>query len=332
MKIILILFFTSLTLSGCFENQSNISSIDNNLANSAEDDINQCYYEIIHRDDGTIITQFISLPVASDSTLEFGLAISSNGIDYFIASTLRFFHTAKSITGDLSIRLQNNNLMTFSLINESLSYIGNSQVAHGIFSLNNQQVQKLILSDIYTISIRLGDNIIHTLDCKNNKGILRNQLKCLLEQKNSDKHRTYSSQKYQYEINLPDGFEKTVSNNEHIDLKLISNDGSSIIINISERLPEEYNITAHNFSKDYFINLFKQYPIDISLTKAEKVYIRDIEAFLINYINGSNETKALEIYLYRQDYAYVLTATTSVDNFSSLENTFLSTLNSIKFK
>ena len=86
--------------------------------------IDYCDCQNIHRDDGTQITQCISLPVASDSTLEFWLTTASNGQNYFITATIRFFRGVKEINGNLSIRLKDNNLISFELVNKGLTYIG----------------------------------------------------------------------------------------------------------------------------------------------------------------------------------------------------------------
>jgi hypothetical protein len=38
---------------------------------------------------------------------------------------------------------------------------------------------------------------------------------------------------------------------------VVSNDGSSILVNVSNRLPEKIGIDAHRYSKEYFQNNFQ---------------------------------------------------------------------------
>jgi hypothetical protein len=305
-------------------NQSKPSNEVISLNNS----VDYCDCQNIHRDDGTEITQCISLPVASDSELEFGLAIASNGQNNFITTTIRFFGNVKEVNGNLSIRLKDNNLISFELVNKGLAYIGNNQVSQAIFALDENKIKKLKTSDLQTVSLQL-DRLIYTLECSENTAILSEQLSCLTKNKNVKK---FHSQKYNYNIIVPEGFNETQATGKRIDLKLVSQDATSILVNVSERLPEEYNISAHDYTKEFLENSYRQYTPDIRVTKAEKTYIDNNKAFLIHYINPSKSLKALEIYFYKGDKAYVLTATTKISQFADYENIFMETYKSLKFK
>ena len=110
------LFFITifLILSGCTQNQSNNNNNSFGKNKTVEKSVtNYCDCQIIHRDDGTDVTQCISLPVAKDNSLELGLSIASNGLDRFISVTIRYFGVASKITDDLSIRLKDNSMITF---------------------------------------------------------------------------------------------------------------------------------------------------------------------------------------------------------------------------
>ena len=139
----------------------------------------QCNCETIKRDDGTKIVQCNSLPVVSDSNTQIALAIASNGEADFVTLTVRFSNKAQNITGDLTLRLNDNNLLTLSLINNGLAYIGNSEVAQGIFMLNSSHKNKISNSPIKTISLKLNDGLIRTYKGKMNTGVLIQQVKCL---------------------------------------------------------------------------------------------------------------------------------------------------------
>jgi hypothetical protein len=330
MRTILFSLTIFLLLTGCIQNQPTSKNKSSTKNQSEEMTVaNYCDCQIIHRDDGTDVTQCISLPVASDNSLEIGLAIASNGVDRFVTVTIRFFDATMQIRDDLSIRLKDNSLLTFQLVNNGLSYIGNNQVAQGVFNLDYQKTQKLKSSDLMTISIKLEDNLVHTLECSDNISILKEQLLCTTTQ--SRDVQIYRSNKYNYEITVPNTFKRAEATGKHIDLKLIKSDGTSIIVNISDRVPEEYGISAHDYTKEFLENSFIQYSPDIQITKTEKTFIDNNKAFLIHYINPSNSTKALEIYFFKGDYAYVLTATSKSDKFDENEITFLEIFYSLKF-
>jgi hypothetical protein len=139
----------------------------------------QCNCETIKRDDGTNVVQCNPLPVASDNNTQIGFAIASNGEVNFVTVTIRFSGKAQNITGDLTLRLDDNNLLTLSLINNGLAYIGNNEVAQGVFLLNSNHKNKVSNSSIKTISLKLSDNLIRTYKGKMNTGVLIQQVKCL---------------------------------------------------------------------------------------------------------------------------------------------------------
>ncbi|MFC2118086.1 hypothetical protein ACFLSY_05555 [Bacteroidota bacterium] len=151
---------------------------DIKVYNTLSSSIN-CDCETIHRDDGTVIKQCNTLPVSNDNTSQIALAVSSNGVDNFVCLTVRFASTAQNIKSGLSFRLIDNNLLTIPLIKKELGRIGNSEVAMGIFNIDDDQMRKLKYSQLMTLSFRLDDGLTRTYDCKLNKDVLTRQLNCI---------------------------------------------------------------------------------------------------------------------------------------------------------
>lgn len=139
----------------------------------------QCNCETIKRDDGTNVVQCNPLPIASDNTTQIGLAIASNGESNFVTIAVKFKNKAQNISSDLTIRLNDNNLIKLSLVNNGLSYIGNSQVAQGIFILNDNKKIKISKSKIKTISLKFNDGFLRTYKGEMNTGVLMSQANCL---------------------------------------------------------------------------------------------------------------------------------------------------------
>lgn len=139
----------------------------------------QCNCEKINRDDGTIINQCSALPVAYDNSTQVGINAASNGENIFITLTIRFQTTAKNIVGNLSLRLVDNNLLNFSYVNSGLSFIGNSEVAQGIFLIKETDIAKLKTSRIMTISFKLNDGLLRTYQVNTNADVLKSQVSCL---------------------------------------------------------------------------------------------------------------------------------------------------------
>ena len=139
----------------------------------------QCNCQKINRDDGTIVTQCNPLPVAYDNSTQVGLAAASNGQDNFITVTVRFKSAAQDILGDLSIRLSDNNLITLELVNSGLSFIGNSQVAQGVYMADESHIAKLKKSGIKTISFKFKDGLLRSYQATSNADVLKEQVLCL---------------------------------------------------------------------------------------------------------------------------------------------------------
>lgn len=141
----------------------------------------QCDCENITRDDGSQVVTCNSLPVSSDKTTQIGLSAASNGSENYITLTIRFKGSAKNLSksGKLSIRLDDNNMIDVSLVNQQLSHVGNSQVAQGVFNLSPSQAIKLTNSNIKTVSFKLTDALLRTYQGLQNKNVLVRQLACL---------------------------------------------------------------------------------------------------------------------------------------------------------
>lgn len=144
----------------------------------------------------------------------------------------------------------------------------------------------------------------------------------------------YESSKYGYTINIPNGYEQKNAKGIHIDFKVVSQDGSSILVNVSERLLEEKGIDAHSYSKGYFENIFRQNDPNTVISKTEKIIVDGKKAFLIYYsypTNRGNHLNVVEAYLFVGNNAYVITATADDNTFGIRKNLFIQTIKSIKF-
>ncbi|WP_321289373.1 hypothetical protein [uncultured Sunxiuqinia sp.] len=142
----------------------------------------------------------------------------------------------------------------------------------------------------------------------------------------------YISPKYKYEILIPDGYVPEKANGSHIDFKVVSRDPLSIVtIDVSERTKEELNISAHDYTLDFIKNMYIQTNPQEKITSTEKIYIDNIEAFLVKSINESRSTNVIEIYFYKDNYGYLMTGTCKTIDYPECENKFLNTFYSLNF-
>jgi hypothetical protein len=140
--------------------------------------IAQCNCEKIKRDDGTTVIQCPPLQVSADNTSQIGLSLASNGETKFLGLTIRFKGTSINVIGDITIRLEDNNMISLKLVDSALSYIGNSQVTNAIFALTEAKETILKNSNIKTLSFTLKDNLLYTYEVTTNSNVIKNQLAC----------------------------------------------------------------------------------------------------------------------------------------------------------
>jgi len=143
----------------------------------------------------------------------------------------------------------------------------------------------------------------------------------------------YKSFIYRYNITVPKKFRKVQASEKGIDMAFITDDGTSIVINVSPRLPEEYGITAHSYSKEFMEKNFKENNLKTTILETEKIYFAGNKAFkMISYNPLDLNLKAYEIYFYKDNYAYVLTATTILSLYNDYERIFIKIFDSFWFE
>lgn len=145
----------------------------------------------------------------------------------------------------------------------------------------------------------------------------------------------FQSSKDNYSINIPNGFKEKPAQGIHIDFKVVDQFGSSITVLVNQRLPEEKEINAHDYSREYFQTIFNQTSPNTIISHTGKIIIDKIKTFLIYYSYPTNHgvyLKVIEAYLFVGNNAYVITATTDEKHYGGYKNTFLQTIKSIKFQ
>jgi len=147
----------------------------------------------------------------------------------------------------------------------------------------------------------------------------------------SSNYYDFKSLKYSYTVQIPVGFEIQKADSKNIDLKAVHNLGHSVLVNVTNRLPEEYSITAHDYTAEFLENTLKQVNPYYKIFKSEKIIIDGQKAFLVYHTNRDVNLTRIECYIYNKDYAYLLSGTAKSNEFSRFENDFLYFIKSIKF-
>ena len=143
-------------------------------------------------------------------------------------------------------------------------------------------------------------------------------------------NKEYKSSKYDYKIKVPETFRRIKSKGPHIEMNFLDAFGSSISVNISPRQPDEYNITAHDYTSKTLEAIFKFGTPNVKITFSKKLFIGAEKAFLIELENANPNLKSMECFFYHKDLAFVLTGTCEIKRFSDYRNLFESCFNSLK--
>lgn len=151
-------------------------------------------------------------------------------------------------------------------------------------------------------------------------------------QKLVDWNETNISSKYGYSIKTPKSFTKYDPIQKNTDLAFDDNYSSTITINVTDRLPEEYKISAHYYTKEMMEQGMRQAYPNFTITRCEKILIDNTKTFLICNYGEHSKLSSMKAYLYHKDKAYIINCTTETSRFKSYEKLFLDVINSIKLK
>ncbi|MBX7205082.1 MAG: hypothetical protein K1X81_06625 [Bacteroidia bacterium] len=127
---------------------------------------------------------------------------------------------------------------------------------------------------------------------------------------------TYSSKKYNYYISIPSNFKQEKGKGPHIDLIFVNKDGSSISTNISDRMKEEFNFTAHDYNKEMFLPLFS------SINAEEKTIVAKQKAYIYEAEKIDSKLKFICCYLFYKDKAIVITCSSEKSKFNQYRELF----------
>lgn len=138
----------------------------------------QCNCESRTKDNISIVACPPS-PVASDNSTQVGLNMMTLDGIYRLGVTVRFKSSAIEISGNITLWLNDGNGIELEYNNGGLAYIGNSQVAQGVFVIEADDLSKIKLSKLKSFSFKLTDGLKRVYTVSNNSSVLIDQINCL---------------------------------------------------------------------------------------------------------------------------------------------------------
>ena len=151
-------------------------------------------------------------------------------------------------------------------------------------------------------------------------------------QKLADPNITYAGKHYNYTIRLPKTFSPETKSQKNTDLLFKDKFGASISINITDRLPSEYEITAHDYTKEMLEETMRQGIPNYQIIETEKIIIDGAKSFRVISIGEHPKLKTMTAFLYHKDKSLVITCSAPKENFDNYITLFTNSLKSIRFK
>ena len=141
----------------------------------------------------------------------------------------------------------------------------------------------------------------------------------------------FKSEKYGYQIMIPEDFQSVKPRGPHIDFKFAIDDYCLIIANVSKRLP--IDLPLDEVFIDQHSEQLKLMDPNHELLKSSLI-IRDDNKIIVS-INidklGDVLMKSIEYYFYKDDNLYIITAYVPNEKFDQYEDIYLKTLSTLKF-
>jgi hypothetical protein len=140
---------------------------------------NPCNTKKVTRQDGTTIRYLNPELVGKGQNCELGLSFQTNGVNYFLASTVRYISTARKIIGSLKIQLSNGQALELNLYTSEIAVMQNEQVGLSVFYLTDADINKLLNSKLKTIIFQEYNGLYQIINLNQNFDIAQRHLNCL---------------------------------------------------------------------------------------------------------------------------------------------------------
>ena len=103
----------------------------------------QCKVKTNYRSDGIIVRYQNAEMIGSGKNYQLGLSVMTNGKNYFLCTTIRYFSSPTKTIGTLKIALKNNHSFELKLYTCELTKDRDEHLALGVFYLTESDVAQL---------------------------------------------------------------------------------------------------------------------------------------------------------------------------------------------
>jgi len=138
-----------------------------------------CRVKLNKRPDGVTVKYLNPKPIGQNNFCQIGVSLSSNGLEYFLNTTVRFAQNAQKSSGNLLVQLSIDNSLDLPLYKSELAVLGGETVSLNVYELSSEDISYIKEGLIKTVSFRQQDGIFQVIQVSMNQDILKQQLACL---------------------------------------------------------------------------------------------------------------------------------------------------------
>jgi len=139
----------------------------------------QCNVRTTRRPDGVTIRYLNPELVGNGTGCELGLSISTNGSDFYINTTVRYFVSPKKQINNLKIQFYNDDSAILNLYTSELATMQGENVSLGVYLTTNYDLIKLKSLKIKRIIFTESNGVNQIITLSQNNDLIIRHLKCL---------------------------------------------------------------------------------------------------------------------------------------------------------
>lgn len=139
----------------------------------------QCNVKTNRRPDGVTVRYLNPELIGKGTGCELGLSVSSNGSDYFINTTVRYFTPPKKQINNLKIQFINDESIVLNLYTSELATMQGENVSLGVYLTTSYDLAKLEALKIKRIVFTESTGVNQIVTLNQNFDLIIRHIKCL---------------------------------------------------------------------------------------------------------------------------------------------------------
>ena len=139
----------------------------------------QCNVQTNIREDGTTVKYLSPDRVGLNDKIAIGLAMQTNGEQFFVTTLTIFEKDAKRLTGTMTLKFANNKSSTFEHYKSEFTTFKGMPATISIFICDENDLQNISSSNVTIVMVQLDNGEYQAVKAELNSDILKKYYNCL---------------------------------------------------------------------------------------------------------------------------------------------------------